>query len=259
MLVPTFGVVGCGLFSDRQPEPQRWHGLVGDVRVQWSAEPGLDLTGGVVVPVRAYLESYDLVRFTGKLELAYPGFTRAVPPNETPEETPDAATWDRRPSLDNPQRSRLIGNMRYAVSAVERSGRDVTVTVCSYGYGLGEEQSDGTFATLPRGGFADERRIFGVRLNLTAPGDAVESPLPAQTGPALAPGSDVFGDWQIVGYTTTSGSSDADWPTRDAVVAACIANAPDPLERRSFLASGRHPATDFPMSAPKPGWPQTNG
>ena len=80
ILVASMALAGCSLFGSRQPAPQRWGGMVSDLRVQWDAEPGIDLLTGVAVPVRAYLESSDLAQYTGNLDDAYPGFTRAVPP-----------------------------------------------------------------------------------------------------------------------------------------------------------------------------------
>jgi hypothetical protein len=82
---------------------------------------------------------------------------------------------------------------------------------------------------------------------------------PPQGGPAPAPAVDVFGDWNITGLLIDSGRLHSDfpkvWPTHEADLATCIEKAPDPPERRAFLKIREHPRTDFPTSAPSPGWP----
>jgi hypothetical protein len=76
---------------------------------------------------------------------------------------------------------------------------------------------------------------------------------------APAPAVDVFGDWNITGPLIDSGRLHSDfpkvWPTHEADLATCIEKAPDPPERRAFLKISEHPRTDFPTSAPSPGWP----
>ena len=255
ILVVSMVLAGCSLFDTRQPEHQRWSGLVSDLRVQWGAEPGIDLVTGVAVPVRAYLESFQLAQFTAIPDDLYPGFTRAVPPNEP--EGPDASARDRRPTLTHPIRSALIGNIRFHIRSVQRSGRNVAVTVCHYNYGAAEQQANGAYSSLVAGGPADSSGISAIRVMLVAPADESASALPPQNGPAVAPGNDVFGDWQVTGrLTSSSSSSRAQWPTYEADDAACVETAPDPLDRRAFLLDGEHPRSDFATSPPSPGWPE---
>ncbi|WP_133120782.1 hypothetical protein [Mycolicibacterium goodii] len=243
--------------SASTPSNERWTGNVSDVRVQWFAEPGIDLSTGVAVPIRAYLESYDLVQFTGALDNAYPGFTDAVPPNESRENSEDSSTWDRRPSGDVSVGSKLTGNLQYRLKSAEpQSGNGMTAVVCRYTYGLGEQQTDGTIAQFAKSGFAENRGITGVRLTLVAPGDPAVSELPSQTGPALAPSDNVFDGWRITGYRTTAGASYEEWPDKDEVERSCSSSAPDSLEVRQVLIRGPHSETDFAPSAPSPGWPE---
>jgi hypothetical protein len=112
--------------------------------VQWDGEPGIDLVTGVAVPLRAYLESRLLAQYTGNFDTVYPGFTRAVPPDDPPE-SPDIGARDRRPPLENPLSGPVFGNSRFTIQNVERSGRNVTVTVCNYIYAMAEKQANGTF------------------------------------------------------------------------------------------------------------------
>ena len=255
-LVTSTALAGCGLFGTAQPEPERWTGNVRDLRVQWDAEPGIDVLTGVAVPVRAYLESRDLARYTGNLDNAYPGFTRAVPPNEPPE-SPDLAAMDRIPTLEYPADSPRIGNSRFHFLSVMHSGRDVTVTVCNYTYGVAQEQSNDSFVSLDYSGPVDKRGIIGMRVLLVAPDNPV--PLPPQQGPEPAPMHDVFGEWKISGFLVAIGSSvKAQWDY-GADYEACVENAPDPPDRRAFLTNGEHPRSIFPTSPASPGWPAQTG
>jgi hypothetical protein len=257
ILVASIVLAGCSLFGSGQSATHRWGGMVSDLRVQWGAEPGIDLLTGTAVPVRAYLESRELAQYTGNLDDAYPGFTRAVPPDEPPVPSNPAA-WARRPDLDRPSTSPLVGNIRFHIRSVERSGRNVTVTVCSYRYGVAERQADGAFAARVAGGPLETRGIFGIQLLLVAPADESKSALPPQTGPEPAPSVDVFGDWQVTGFLTSSaGSSKTQWPNYATDQATCVEKAPDAPERRAFLVNGEHPRSEFPTSPPSPGWPES--
>jgi hypothetical protein len=258
LALSTAAVVGCSACSRDQSEDPHWSGPVGGVRVQWTSQPGVDLSTGVAVPVRAYLESYHLVQFTGELERAYPGFTDAVPPNEPAEKSDDNSTWARRPSEDVAVGSKLIGDLKFHVESIDDSGNSVRVTACTYNYALGKEQSDGTYQQLPEGGYAETRGIYGVRVSLVAPPDETTPSLPPQVGPGTSPDDSVFGGWRVVGYLTTAASSDREWPNKDDVEAACVKSAPDSLERRRQLTQGSQPADAFPTSPPIPGWPEAS-
>lgn len=254
MLATSTALAACSSGATTGREHQRWGGLVSDVRAQWSAAPGIDLSTGVAVPVRAYLESFELGQFTGNPDDLYPGFMHAVPPNEP--EGPDPSARDRRPTLKHPNRSALVGNLRFHITSVQRSEQNFTVTLCQYNYGVAEQQVDGSYTSLVAGGRADSSGISAVRVFLMEPTGESDPVLPPQKGSAAAPVEDVFADWQITGQlTSSSSSSSAQWPTYQADDAACVEAAPDSLERRAFLLTGEHPRSDFPTSPPSPGWP----
>jgi hypothetical protein len=255
-LATSLVLIGCHRPDSADPAIHRWDGLVSDLRVQWDAEPGIDLLEGLAVPVRAYLESRLLAQYTGQLNQTYPGFTRAVPSNE-PGESPNISARDRRPSLENPLTSPVVGNSRFHIQRVESSGHDIAVDVCNYVYGMAEKQTNGKYLPFVDFGPVETRGIITMRILLSAPPNDSATALAPQTGPASAPTNDVFGDWQIVGFLVATGSQGAtgQWPRADADRAACINNAPDPLQRRTFLVTGEHPRSDFPTSPPSPGWP----
>lgn len=242
------------------PDPNSSNGqsseLYSDVGVDWAAEHGIDLTAGIAVPVRAYLESYDIVEFSGNLKKAYPGFTDAVPPNASPEQSGDMSTWSRRPSEANPLKVKLIGNNRFRILSVERSDKNANVIVCKYRYGLAEVSENGIVSQFTDAGFAEDRGIVGVKLTLVIPDGDDIAHLPVQSGPATKPKDNVFGDWQITGYLTTTAASAESWPAAANVQATCSATAPDSLEYRQTLIRGPLSADMFSASPSAPGWPE---
>jgi hypothetical protein len=256
ILLASSLVAGCTRPHDIDQQVQRWSGVLADVRVQWDAEPGIDLVTGVAVPVRAYLESVLLAQYVGKNDQTYPGFARAVPPNE-PQDSPNISARDRQPPLEYPLRFPLFGNITYHIQAVARSGRDVTVTVCNFNYAVAKEH-DGKFVAFNNLGPIESRGVNTFRVLLTAPADQSTSALPPQAGPANSPGNDVFGQWQVTGFLVATWTEyvKSHWPDFEADRAACVTKAPDPLERRAFLLNGEHPRSDFPTSPPIPGWPE---
>jgi hypothetical protein len=245
---------GCEI--SHHAEERDWTGVASDVRVQWTGEPGIEITDGVAVPVRAYLESYDLVEFTGSFDNAYPGFLDAVPPNEPTNGSDNIAAWDRRPTDKYPTGWNLVGNLRFHIRSVERTDHGAAVTLCEYRYALGQRKPDGTNISYISGGRPMDRGIFGVRLDLVAQSDELGTHLPPQRGPAFTPNIDVFGGWQIVGYLTTASAGTAEWPAKNQVASSCIADAPDPLGRREHLATGPLTAADFAAAPADPGWPE---
>jgi hypothetical protein len=258
ILLASTVFVGCTPGHESEESVQRWTGDLADVRVQWSAEPGIDLLTGVAVPVRAYLESRLLAQYVGKLDQTYPGFTRAVPPNE-PKDSPNISARDRQPPLEYPLAAPLFGNITYHIQSVERSGRDVSVTLCAFNYAVAKEH-DGKFVAFVTGGPIESRGSIAVRVLLTGPAKESSSALIPQVGPANSPDNDVFGEWQVTGFLgATSDYVKPQWPNFEAARTACVDKAPDPLERRTFLLNGEHPRSDFPTSPPSPGWPSAAG
>jgi hypothetical protein len=254
IVVASTVLAGCHLFGDRQPSIQRWSGLLSDLRYQWDGEPGIDILTGAAVPVRAYIESRWLAGSMGSLDYAYPGFTRAVPPD------PPDAGWGLRPNVNHALDTALIGNSRYHILSLSRSVDTVTATVCKYDYSVAhkaeDSKEDDQFESVARRSGWQPKGIFAERVTLAAPKDEA-SALPPQAGPSPAPSDDVFGDWRITGYlfSTNQPGFKSQWPTFDADLAKCVDKAPDPPERRAFLTDGAHSRSDFPTSPPQPGWP----
>lgn len=253
IVVASTVLAGCHVFDNRQPSIQRWGGLLGDLRYQWDAEPGIDILTGAAVPVRAFIESRMLAQSAGNLDYAYPGFTRAVPPDD-----PDDAAWDIRPNVNHSLDNALVGNERYHFLSLSRSADTVTATVCRYSYSVASQLEDGKYQSVARRLDWQPKGIDVERVTLAAPGDE-SSLLPPQAGPSPAPSDDVFGNWRITGYlfSTSQPGFKSQWPTYDADVATCVDKAPDPPERRAALIDGEHPRSDFPTSPATPGWPES--
>ena len=253
-------LAGCQVFNNDEPRIDRSGGPLADKHYQWTVGPGIDLLTGPAVPVRAFLESRLDAQTMSSLDYAYPGFDRAVA--AAPANGKDFLTNNLRPDEHlGPLDEIVVGNSRFHIQSITRSGQTVTAILCSYRYGLAQERENGTFVSVLNK-FVHNDGIDALLLTLAAPADESDSELPPQTGPAPAPVVDVFGDWKVTGflngYFGPVPGYETVWPTFEADTAKCVEQAPDPPERRAFLKEGGHPRSDFPTSPPSPGWPDAN-
>lgn len=264
ILLPAIAAITVTLTSCNGSESvddvQRWSGFVSELRFDWSSEAGIDITSSPAVPVRAYIESSMLVQYAGNLEFAYPGFTEAVPPQAPPGST-DTGRRSLRPNTNYPLQHPLVGTNRYHILAVDSAQRSQTVTLCNYNYSVAAEKSKGIFTSVAQTGYGDTAGIYAMRITLTPPTEKIAA-LPPQAGPLPAPTEDVFNGWRV---SSSSGALSAGnpgfnsvWPTNQADYASCVAKAPDSPERRTFFTNGEHGRSDFPTSAPAPGWPESS-
>lgn len=259
-------LTGCGPVVDDVPRIDRSSGPLADLRFQWSAGSSIDLLSGPAVPVRAYLESWGNAQAMGSLDYAYPGFEGAVGTN-TAYHVPEGSYSDRdvfamllRPDEGSDSvRGAAVGNNRFRIHSVNRSGQTVTATVCNYRYGMAVQNENGTFSSVA-GAFARDTGVATILVRLDASDSAPD--LPPQSGPAVAPSDDVFGGWKITGHLSDVSKNvpgfAAAWPTYEDDAATCAERAPDPPDRRAFLIDGEHSRGDFPTSPPHPGWPVPN-
>jgi hypothetical protein len=251
-------LTSCHLFGGDEPRIDRSVGPLADEHYQWTGGSAIELLTGPAVPVRAFLESRLDSQTMHNLDYAYPGFDRAVAESDDGN---DIFTRNLRPDVSRGSASDAvrIGNNRFRIDSMTRDGDTVTAIVCNYRYGLALEQENGAFVSVVHDNVANDG-IDALQVRMTAPANGVNSSLPAQEGPAVAPVVDVFGDWKITGFLTLYGGPAPayaqTWPTQDADLARCVAEAPDPPDRRAFLINGQHPRSDFPTSPPSPGWPE---
>ncbi|MCV7281206.1 hypothetical protein H7J88_16315 [Mycolicibacterium flavescens] len=227
--------------------PAGWPDTLADFSVTWTAEPGIELTGGVAVPVRAYLESYYLAYLTDDDKYLYPGFRRAVAENDAGS-AEAKALWP-----DPPAPTVWVGTARHHLLRVEGSGPDLSVIGCLYSYGVGHLGEEGGVRPNTGAGFGPDAGISAFRIGLRAP-DGEPGDLPPQQGPARAPALDVFDGWQVTahqgGYLL-----EANWPDATGVKAECAARDDSPPQDRTFPPGEQYPQSRFPTLPAAPGWP----
>ncbi|MGY4710925.1 hypothetical protein ACXDF8_15410 [Mycolicibacterium sp. CBM1] len=227
--------------------------MLSELHFIWNAEPGIDVAARPAVIVRAYQESVSAASFGGSDDYLYPGFTRAVAPNQpvgSPRST--LALWpETRYPLSRPQ----VGTFRYHILSIEKRNLDVTAVVCAWLWGSARQQPDGSYKSVNR--YSDGAGVVVERFDLRSPSGSGADNIRPQTGPSPYATNDVFGEWRVVGALSASDSNGAgpQWPEFDQDHAACAAKAPESEERRQFLTSGEHPRSDFPTLPAYPGWP----
>lgn len=154
-VICTAVVAGCTSPSDVAGPPsssvpasaKSWPTSLKDFSIVWSGEPGIDLTTGPAVVVRAYTESYFLAAATGDYRYLYPGFAQAVPHNA--ESSNPAGTHALWPSLDSP--GEFIGTQRDHVLQFNRSDNVITAVVCTYTYTSATPANDASFKAVASG------------------------------------------------------------------------------------------------------------
>ncbi|KRQ23902.1 hypothetical protein AOT83_03105 [Mycobacteroides sp. H001] len=257
--------------QDQPPTP--FTGLTKDLRIRWSAEPGIDLLTGPAVIVRAYRESYVVGGLMANPAYYYPGFEHAVPPNApnvSPLIRPLVAGDPQLESRGFQATTPIIGTWREHILSLSGDPTSGYIAkVCVWDYATGVRQENGKyrypnrlppnvsstsapadFATLP------------LRITLTPPSPSEPDPTKtSQGGSSPHPLTDVFGGWKI--RTAESLNTAAwmdrvtDWPLDDyrLTLYACAKKIPDPYEKLSSYITGEHPKSDYPTLPADPGWP----
>jgi hypothetical protein len=224
--------------------------------IVWSADPGIELTTGPAVAVRAYEEAYQLANLTGDDAYLYPGFAQAVGQHQAGDN--DRHLW---PNTASPATSPWVGTQHNRILSITRSDQDITVLGCMYTYAAGmQDPGDQDKRYIAQDGGRHSTADAGIeplRITMKAPSGS-ESALSPQTGPARTPSTDVFGGYRITsnmgGYFVPGGLV-SDWPDQQTTLSICVSQAPDPLQRRQFFTANFHAREDFPAAAPAPGWP----
>jgi hypothetical protein len=253
-----------------------WPPLLNDFRFHWTAEPGIDVTTGPAMVVRAYLEAYDTAWFTLNLDNLFPGFRRATPENQKPEGDflwqlvgirPLGSGYtktakDARPHFGyqdlhflelTPARNgyRAIvcsGEYAHFVESTARPGKFVSI-------GVNEDT-----AQLYRPG---DKGVYPYQIDLTQhdPRLIPNPPAPMTTpqhGPAPAPDEDVFGDWFFTGVSSShwgpgNDPKSADFPSPE-LTKRCEDAMPLPEAERLAMMTGFKDQPP-PHGQAVPGWP----
>jgi hypothetical protein len=294
----VLGLTACHSEPAAQPQsstpaaqPANWPQNLNDFRFRWSADPRFALDTGWAVPLRAYVESMQVINYTRNLDSGYPGLKRATP--EPPEKfSPEwkklpLAQRDLRDSFarldaNNPDR-RIVGNEDLRVLKTEPLPSGFRAFVCDAMFGVYEGSTD---TQLIPWGFESAKQGFGVDFTNMAVwriefsdkdprsgAPPVPSPQSPQRGPLPAPRDDVFGQWFVTGASLVSGWSDSDFPglqngtpeydqrlheaqaAEETMRQQCLAQYPLNAEQRRAIATTiiDKPPTVEPAL---PGWPE---
>ncbi|WP_156618192.1 hypothetical protein [Mycobacterium sp. 852013-51886_SCH5428379] len=229
---------------------ERWEGTNAGLRYLWTAGPGIDITTGPAVPIRAFMESFELSQDAGDMSYAYPGFEQAVPDSSSD-------LWQTRPALDVPSKTPAVGNVNNLILSLDRVNDVVSAVVCRYTYRVATETENGFYRSVARVGAMDERGIDVSKVELSGRSSQPEL---AQAGPRPDPIGNVFGEWRVRGmlayFSKNEPGFDQAWPTYEADRQACVDKAPDPLPVRNAIIDGTHPRSEFPTAPASPGWPE---
>ncbi|HTI73681.1 MAG TPA: hypothetical protein VL634_01710 [Mycobacterium sp.] len=272
----------CGAPSDA-PTPEtssqpgqlfpNWPTLLNDFRFHWSAEPGIDVTAGPAMVVRAYLESYTVGQDTFDVNNVYPGFNRA-----TPENLPREGNYQFQLVNIRPMGAPFTATPK---DAVQRFGFDALhfleltpvgngyrAIVCRGDYAnfVASRSKPGKFVSV---GFSesageviprDSSGVSGIQIELTQHDPRVGPNPPAavtgpQRGPLPAPDQDVFGNWFITGAGDTFwGPKNDPKSFRHDLEERCEAAMPTPAAERIAMMTGFKDQPP-PHGEAIPGWP----
>ncbi|BAN33299.1 hypothetical protein MAH_4225 [Mycobacterium avium subsp. hominissuis TH135] len=228
--------------------PAGWPAALNDFTFVWTAEPGIDVTTGPAVAMRAYTESYLLASIMGDNRYLYPGFQQSVDPNQSINHP--IGTQSLWPKTNAPQQQ-WIGTVQVHILSVATADRDVTVVACEYTFGTAQPARNGYEPNI--GKPPPYSGIDPLRITMKAP--AKPGPESPQRGPARSPSVDVFNGWRITshqgGYFARIGVGD-EWPNAIEDRNTCLAKAP---QHPDLQRGGEYPRTDFPTLPPSPGWP----
>ncbi|WP_396936476.1 hypothetical protein [Mycolicibacterium sp.] len=212
----------------------------------WTAEPGIDLTIGAAVPVRAFFESWTLVWHQFQPDQAYPGYAKAA-------EYADGydGSYIRNAAPD----TAVFGTTRYHL--VTLSSTDTTI------HGVVCENEAATINPVP-GGSGYTQLVPGIRViefNFGRYPSEDARPVKAevpQQGPRQAPTGDVFNDFRLI--KSALGQSPGD-PLYDQYGSQCRAGLANPA---SVNLPGYDRKEDPQPSDPEfqplpqtPGWPDS--
>ncbi|SHU36543.1 membrane protein [Mycobacteroides abscessus subsp. bolletii] len=271
-LLATIVSMSAGCTPTEQP-PIPFTGLTKDLRIRWSAEPGIDLLTGPAVIVRAYRESYVVGGLMANPAYYYPGFEHAVPqngPNVSPLIRPLVTGDSQLESRGFQTTTPIVGTWReHILSLTGDPTSGYTAKVCVWDTGTGVQVPNGQYRypnRLPSNSMWSVRAGVGtlaVRITITPPPPFEPDPTKkSQQGSAPNPSTDIFGGWKIRAADSLGIASwmdqRSDWPLDDfrLTLNACGERAPDLLTGQgNFITVGDHPRSDFPTLPADPGWP----
>jgi hypothetical protein len=253
-----------------------WPSLLNDFRFHWTAEPGIDVTTGPAMVVRAYVESHGVATYTLNTENVFPGFKRATPENQEPEGEFLWQLVNIRPLGSGYTKTAKDARPHFGYEALHfleltPVGKGYRALVClgQYAHFTESMARPGKFVSIgvnedtSRPYREGDKGVYPYQIDITQHDPRVGPNPPAnvtapQRGPAPAPDQDVFGDWFITGASSSHwGPGDdrrsADFPSPD-LKQRCQAAMPLPEAERLAMMTG------FKDKPPRhgdaiPGWP----
>ncbi|WP_285030106.1 hypothetical protein [Mycolicibacterium sp. lyk4-40-TYG-92] len=259
---------------------QYWPPLLNDFRFRWSAEPGIDLTTGPAMVVRAYVEAYGVATFTVDASNVYPGFMRATPENLTFKQAELLQQTYVRPLGEGyPTTPKgAVAHFGYEINhflelVPQGAGWEAIVCTGSYPHFVASRVRPGKFVAVNAdavtgepykgGDKPEDLGVYPVRITLTqhdprigpdAPGD-VTTP---QKGPAFSPDLDVFGNWFITaasfgGWGPKGDTKSLHWRYPEPQNRCNAVMPQNAAERRATITGFRD--TPPPHGDAIPGWP----
>lgn len=275
---------GCsGRSTTPEPPPPsfpNWPATLDGFRFRWSAEPGIDLTLGPAVFLRAYLESHRVGDMTINPDNVYPGFHRAVPPvgmslDETTTDLP-LQLVDIQPATEPMYAlappSRFYGNEYFHILQLDTLNTGTfRAYVCDGMYdifrqGPSPDSYSPIYAPTPTSSDPDRwaTKVWRIEFSDQPTPAAPQSPpnvSSPQKGPNPAPSDDVFGTWKLTGASVTGWWGPIGGPPEarpdDAYeqrVQQCRDVMPHTLAQRESIYPS-HPTTPPSAEPAVPGWP----
>jgi hypothetical protein len=285
IIIAITALSGCATSTTEPPSqtdtaPQQlypnWPALLNDFRFHWTAAPGIDVTRGPAMVVRAYMEAYNTAWFTLNPDNVFPGFRRATPENQVPE---GDFLWQLvhiRPLGRGYTKTAKDARPHFGYDALHfleltPIGNGYRAIVCrgEYAHFVESTARPGKFVSIgvnPDTGQlyrAVDKGVYPHQIELTQHDPRVGPNPPAnvtapQHGPAPAPDQDVFGNWFFTGASSSYwGPGDdrksAEFPSPE-LTQRCEAAMPVPEAERLAMMTGfkdRPP----PHGRAEPGWP----
>ncbi len=203
-----------------------WPERMDNFRFRWTSEPGIDLTTGESVPLRAYLESWLAISYTNNQKSGYPGYDRATPAYVEPW-TPE---WLALPQanrmthafLGGPEQDQqqMYGHEDLHVLQIDPIPNGFRSFVCDATFSAYRKMPDNeSFIPLKAelsstAQKADNANMDVWRIEFSTEGPttarAPKSPTQPQRGPLPAPTGDVFGPWFVTGFQSVKSWVDSD-------------------------------------------------
>lgn len=209
--------------SSASAKDSQWPGKLADFRFRWSAEPGFDLAVGWAVPLRAYLESWLLTRYTDNAFDGYPGFVGATPaPLEPGSSELIDLPYEQRQIPESRGASeyqdpdlRIVGNEDLHVLRTDPIPSGFRALVCDSTLNVYKQAAGATqFAPLTLQSQvsptdADNMKVWRIEFSDHDPRADSNQPDAGkpQQGPLPAPLTDVFGNWFVTGREGVAGWS----------------------------------------------------